>query len=170
MGVDVLDGVTMTTLFWRVGVRVDVLDGATVDVLDDVAEGMTLGVTVREAVPVAVLVTVLVLLGVFEAVTVAVGSAVVVEVFVAVWTGVTDAVFVMVGASPSSVKEPLAFHSVPAKRRTSYVPGNHLSTDCCQTALPIPNSTSSQGFVSKCCSSPSRYQIAVHCTPGSRPV
>lgn len=152
------------------GVRVDVLDGATVEVLEDVPEGMALGVMVREEVAMAVLVAVLVLLGVLEDVTVAVGSGVIVEVFVAVWTGVTDAVLVMVGASPSNVKEPLAFHSVPAKIRTSYVPGSHLSTDCCQSALPTPNSTSSQGFVSKCCSSPLRYQIAVHCTPGSSPV
>jgi len=151
-------------------VREGVFDGITVDVLDEVAEGIELGTAVFEEVAVAVLVTVWVMLGVFEAVTVAVGSGVIVEVFVAVRTGVNDGVLVMVGASPSSTKVPLAFHSVPAKMRTSYVPGSHLSADCCQTAFPMPDSSSSHAFVSKYCSSPLRYQIAVHCTPGSMSV
>ena len=167
----VLEGMAEAVLLaTEVDVRDGVFDGVAVEVLDEVAEGIELGTTVFEEVAVAVLVTVLVMLGVLDAVTVAVGSGVIVDVFVAVRMGVNDAVLVMVGASPSSTKVPLAFHSVPAKMRTSYVPGSHLSTDCCQTAFPTPASSSSHDFVSKYCSSPSRYQMAVHCTPGSMPV
>ncbi len=105
-----------------------------------------------------VFVAVLVMRGVFVAGRVAVGSGVIVAVYVAV------------GASPSKVNVPEAFHSVPAKMRTSYMPGSHLSAGCCHTVFPTPNSISSHALVSKFCSSPSRYQMAVHCTSGCIPM
>jgi hypothetical protein len=161
--VEVLAGVIVAVLP-GVEVRDAVLDGTAVKVLEAVAEGMELAIAVFEAL--AVRVGVLVMLGVLEAVRVAVGSAVFVEVPVALLSGVAEGVFVIVGASPSNTNVPEAFHSLPTKMRTSYVPGSHFSTGCCHTADPMPVSDSSQVFVSKLCSSPSRYQIAVHCTPG----
>jgi hypothetical protein len=84
-----------------------------------------------------------------------------VEVLVALTAGVR------VGGSPINTNVPDAFHSVPTKIWTSYVPGRQSSAGCAQSVSPTPAAGSVHDLVSKYFRSPSRYQRAVHCTPGS---
>jgi hypothetical protein len=147
VGVAVRDEVAI--MVWdavRSGVRVPALALAVV-IKEGVVEG-GMRVAVRDGVGITVNVRVGVKAGVRVGVAEATGVDVRAGVLDAtgVRVGVNDGglvsvivgVEVIVGGSPVKVKDAEAFHSLPMKMRTSYVPGSHFSAGCCQNEYSMP--------------------------------
>lgn len=115
---------------------------AVVAVRDAVAVGFGVGVFVAEGVLVGETTG----LGVGVRLAVAVLEAV--EVGAAVGVSLGIGLGVSVGGLPSSTNRPEAFHSVPTKICTSYVPGSHSGAGLVQPATATPAGKSFQDVVS----------------------